>query len=47
MKYIFYVVCANMHGKNDFATVSKNLARYTDLKIILDHQDNYVKMFKH
>jgi len=24
-----------MHGKNGFAEVSKNLARYTNLKIIL------------
>jgi len=29
-------------GKNDFAKVSKNLAGYTDLKLILDHQNNYV-----
>jgi len=30
--------------KNDFIEISKNLTRYTDLKIILlDHQNNYVK----
>jgi len=42
-----YFLCRlRKYAKNDFAKVSKNLARYTDLKIILDHQDNYVKMFK-
>jgi len=30
-----------LHGKNSFAEVFKNLD--TNLKIILDHQNNYVK----
>jgi len=37
---------SNMHGKNSFAKVSKNLASKnldTDLKIILDYQNNCVK----
>jgi len=36
-----YVSRGDLHGKNDFAEISKNSA--TDLKIILfDHQNNYV-----
>jgi len=32
-----------LHKKNDFVEISKNLAKYTDLKIILlDHQNNDV-----
>jgi len=37
-----YSVISNLHGKNDFAEIFKNLD--TDLKmILLDHQNNYVR----
>jgi len=33
-----------VHRKNGFVEISKNLAQYTDLKIILlNHQNNYVE----
>jgi len=34
-------MCFSIYGKNDFAKISENLAKYTNLKIILDHQNNY------
>jgi len=34
-----------IHGKNGFADVSKNLARYSLEIILLDHQNNYVEYF--
>jgi len=36
---------ASVHGKNDFAEGSKILLD-TDLKIILNHQDNFVEILK-
>jgi len=40
-----YVSRGDLHGKSDFAEISKNLA--TELKIILfDHQNNYVARSK-
>jgi len=40
-----YVSRGDLHGKNDFAEISKNSA--TDLKIILfDHESNYVERSK-
>jgi len=34
-------MCFFIYGKNDFVKISENLTRYTNLKIILDHQNNY------
>jgi len=36
------IFMVNIHGKNDFAEGSKILLD-TDLKIILDHQNNFVE----
>jgi len=42
MKHAFSHIDRHIHGKNNFAEVSKNFARI-DLKIILlDCQNNYV-----
>jgi len=35
-----YIISGLLHEKNGFAKISKNLD--TDLKIILDHENNYV-----
>jgi len=34
----------NLHGKNDFAEVSKSLAKYKSKNNFLDHQNNYSKL---